>query len=176
MKYAYKVNLPSNFAEGVHVGEFAGVYSGIFKTYETDNTAKNILLLPKCLQDKKVSFYMAKVDFDGDVKEGPPHTHFKDSCLINFYLKTNGEETFFYEGEQVDAAPEINDSTPYHRVLSLNHLQKVESFVAQNNEAWLLKTNQPHSLSSTTKSGTREMLQVYFDESTYEEIVSLLES
>lgn len=176
MKYAHKINFFFDLSKDIQIGEKAGEYSKIFNTYNVNNFVDMVSILPQDLQSKKVSFYFARVNFDGEIKEGPPHTHLKDSCLINVYLKTNGEETFFYEGEEVDASSETNDSTAYHRVLSLDYLQKAESFIAQDNEAWLLKTSQPHSLASTTKSGTREILQIYFDEDSYDEIVSLLES
>jgi hypothetical protein len=172
MKYARKVDLSLDFATKIRIGNWVARFSRIFNSFNVNNIDEMTALLPQSLQNKKVSFYMSRVNFNGEVKEGPPHIHLLDSCVINFYLKTNGEETIFYEGKEV----EVNDSTAYHRVLSLNHLQKAESFVAKDNEAWLLKTNQPHALVSKEKKGTRKMLQIYFDGADYDEIVRLLES
>ena len=100
MKYACKVNLPNEAYKFACAGNLVTTYGELFCIHETDNHKDIVSFLPKSLQSKKMGIYVTKVDLNKGHKELKPHKHSKEDCVLNFYLKTNGEETIFYEGEE----------------------------------------------------------------------------
>lgn len=76
-----------------------------------------------------------------------PHVHIKDKCVINFYLKTNGETTYFWDGEAVPDNTLSTDNGNGYWALDMNCLSVAESFTAASGDVWLLNTHAPHSVS-----------------------------
>jgi hypothetical protein len=173
MKYACKIELP-NFAESfISAGPKLATYVDIFDIHKAVNREKVVEFFPKELADKKTTIHMVNVNFDRGLDEVAIHKHVKEKCVINIYFKTNNEETIFYQGQEVELVPDAGKRS-FFKKLSPNSLQKAESFVAHDNECWLLNTTQPHSVYSNQKTGTRTFLQIYFFEDTYEEIAEIL--
>ena len=173
MKYACKIDLPNNAKEVVFAGAKLATYVDIFDIHKAINRNKVFSCLPEILRDKKITIHMANVIFNETFGEVWAHTHIKEKCVLNIYFKTNGEETVFYEGDEVEMIPSTGKSS-FYKKLSMDTLYRAESFIAKDDECWLLKTNQPHSVISNKKTGVRSFLQIYFYENEYDEIVSLL--
>lgn len=179
MKYAHKIDLSDDLKSAISIGAKVATYGGMFDLYKTVNREKILSYFPEAIKNKKIRFYVVNIDFNKGPQKIKVHKHLKEKCVLNIYLQTNGEETTFYEGEEVYLAPEEEDessgSTRMFQNLVLGKLHKVESFVAKTNESWLLKTGQPHSVTYSKKTGVRKMLQIYFLEDEYDEIVELFE-
>ena len=89
------------------------------------------------------------------------HVHTIEQCVINFYYKTNGKETVFYEGEQERIPSEFNDDNGYYQV-NESKLTPVERFVAGDNDIWLLNSRQPHAvLEDPARTRERYLIQMY---------------
>ena len=177
MKYACKVDLPNAAKETIFAGAKMATYVDVFDIHKAVNRNEVFAYLPAVLQNKKKGIHVVNMDFDRGVDELWTHKHLKEKCVLNIYFKTNDEETIFYEGEEIEMfdsnANTRSGSTRFFKKLLPDTLHKVESFVAKANECWLLKTSQPHSVLSNKKTGTRTLLQVYFFENTYEEVVEM---
>lgn len=119
--------------------------------------------LPKSLQGANIAISRTTIDlrnFENDIK---PHVHTHEKCVLNFYMKTNGEETSFYEGEIETDDDIVVDNYNLYRMVKTDKLEKVESFNAKDAEAWVLSTIQPHQVSVNVEQDyVRDMIQIYF--------------
>lgn len=89
------------------------------------------------------------------------HVHTVEQCVINFYYKTNGKKTIFYEGEQERIPSEFNDDNGYYQVNEAK-LTPVESFIAEDNDIWLLNSRQPHAvIEDPSRMRERYLIQMY---------------
>jgi hypothetical protein len=89
-----------------------------------------------------------------------PHVHTKEECTINFYYKTNGETTVFYDGECiVDDAAATDNGNSYHMVKP-DLLTKALTYVASDGDVWLLNTKKPHAVIGDNQA-PRHILQVH---------------
>jgi hypothetical protein len=88
------------------------------------------------------------------IRETYPHRHKIEKCVINFYIEVNGEETEIFEGENVVDNRWLNTDNLNYEMLYIDKLTKVESYIAKENEAWLLDTIQPHSVANKDLSIT----------------------
>ena len=104
-----------------------------------------------------------------------PHVHTREMCVINFYQKTAGEVTAFYEGGiEVDDSWTLDNGNGYYLVKP-SSITKTEEFIATDNSVWLLNTRQPHSVEepNDARSGNekykpireekRILIQAFFD-------------
>jgi hypothetical protein len=170
MKYACKVDLPNAAKETIFAGAKMATYLSNFFMHKAINRDHIISCLPKKLQQQKLGVHVTNIIFDENHDNVWVHKHVKDKCVLNIYLKAGGEETIFYEGDEVEVPSEHGGSRLF-KLLSFDTLRKAESFVAKENECWVLKTSQHHSVLSSSKDVTRTLLQVYFFEDEYENII-----
>lgn len=106
-----------------------------------------------------------------------PHIHIKDKCVINFYLKTNGETTFFWDGEAVPDNSLSTDNGNGYWALTADKLHVTESFTANSGDVWLLNTHAPHSVSFNDmdyepKSADRRLVVQAFFSAPFDEVAS----
>jgi len=74
------------------------------------------------------------------------HIHTTEKAVINFYQKTNGEVTKFFEGPiEADDRWSTDNGNGYLNV-QMECLKEVESLVAQEGDVWVLDARQPHSV------------------------------
>ena len=91
------------------------------------------------------------------------HVHTVEQCVINFYHNTNGKRTVFFEGEQERIPSEFNDDNGYYQVNEAK-LTPIESFIAEDNDVWLLNSRQPHSvLEDPNCVRERYLIQMYLN-------------
>lgn len=98
------------------------------------------------------------------------HAHKFDRSVINFYIKTNNEETIFYKEKKgysfLDIVNENNDewidnNDVYYEIIE-QKVYEEEKFIARDNDCWLLDTTIPHAVKLTTSDNTvRTVLQIY---------------
>ena len=95
-----------------------------------------------------------------------PHT---DSWLtsINFYLEASNDETCFWEENIVTDT--IGKSTPI--AYNINNLHKVGSFVAGQNECYLLNVHKIHSVNMSTVGSKRSILRLGWKSHSFDEIL-----
>jgi hypothetical protein len=91
----------------------------------------------------------------GDV---PPHLD-TPKCKINYYIEVNNEVTFFYKWKDESFV----DNTVF-KVFPKEHLDIVDSFVAQQGDCYFLNTHVPHSVKVSPETNPRLVLCVMFDE------------
>ena len=183
MKYAHKIDFPNSAKEKIFVGAKMATYSDVFDFHKAMNRNEILSYLPEDLKNKSFGVHIANMNFDRGINELWAHKHLRDKCVLNIYFQTNDEETIFYEGDEVELLPKEGEpdfdtrsgSTKFSKKLSMDTLSRVESFIAKENECWLLKTTQPHSVLSHRNGGNRIVLQVYFHETEYEEVGEILE-
>lgn len=139
---------------GKHVWLIGDVNARIVRTrLSKRETAATLSTLPVNL--RKFCLGISK----SSIRAFGPHVHTKEECTINFYYKTNGETTVFYDGDCIiddDAATDNGNS--YHMVKS-DSLTKVLTYVAADGEVWLLNTKKPHSVFGGVSP--RRILQVH---------------
>lgn len=127
--------------------------------------------LPKSLQTANIAISRTTIDlthFENDIK---PHVHTMEKCVLNYYIKTNGEETSFYEGDLETDDKAVIDNYNLYRMIKTDGLTKVESFKASDNDAWLLTTIQPHQVAASIEQDyIRDMIQVYFLDLSFAEV------
>lgn len=117
-------------------------------------TAATLLELPESLRSFCLGISKSSIHSFG------PHVHTKEECTINFYYKTNGETTIFYDGDcviDIDAATDNGNS--YHMVKP-DALTEVTTYVATDGDVWLLNTKKPHAVIGND-SLPRYILQVH---------------
>ena len=97
--------------------------------------------LPAELQDKVLGATFSEITVIA------PHVHLLEKCVINVYIKVNGETTYFWDGEQIRDDTLTSDNGNGYLALQMDKLTKTESFTAVDGDAWILNTEIPHSVS-----------------------------
>jgi len=138
-------------------------------------TKRNLVKIRKCLPESlKLHFINAYVS---EISLLAPHIHIEDKSVINFYLNTNGETTYFWNGEIVADDSLSADNGKGYWVLDPSKLTVSESFIAKSGDVWLLDTSKPHSVTfedfnyDPSTNDRRLVVQVFFD-ATFEEVSS----
>jgi hypothetical protein len=89
-----------------------------------------------------------------------PHVHTHERCVINFYYRTNGEITVFYDGDYAqDSVAAIDKSDDYYMVKPAG-LREVLTYTAVDGDVWLLNTQKAHAVIGE-KTNPRQVLQAY---------------
>jgi len=164
MSYAARLQLTCTapidfFADTEHLGSHGRVradgLSVVSRKRLTKQETANILrMLPAglrkhCLGVSKNNIYSLG-----------PHVHTEEHCTINFYYKTNGETTIFYDGNYVpDDATALDRGHNYYMVKP-EFLSPVLSYTANDGDVWLLNTRKAHAVVGND-SLPRHVLQVY---------------
>jgi len=76
----------------------------------------------------------------------PPHTDTGILVTINFYLETSNCITQFYKFKGEPKKYQIENQKEGF-IFDENDLEKSGSFIAEQNDAWVLDVSQPHSVS-----------------------------
>jgi hypothetical protein len=106
-----------------------------------------------------------------------PHTDSNIKVTINFYLDTNNCKTTFYSFNKDRVVEDRLSSQTNGRIYMMGDLLPEKSFIAKDNEVWILDVTKPHSviaLDSTIRDRTAFCLQSEIV--SYEDTLSLLSS
>lgn len=178
MKYAKHINLTVDFPHlnkstivlGRHGKGLTDFPEGVIRKYIPNKQVDLIKSsLPEALQSSVIG-----VNYS-DIRLLAPHIHMVEQAVINFYQHTNGEMTTFYEGEiERDDRWSTDNGNGYLNVV-MEKIHPVESFIAKDNDVWILDTRQPHSVTIIDDERTdmhqfepkgdnhRKIVQVYLD-------------
>jgi hypothetical protein len=177
MKYAKRIAstiaIPDSFRASVVLGEH-----GMTEIYPKGRVIRKYL--PKKYADRiqaslplTVQPYFLGANFS-EIRLLAPHIHLKEQCVINHYIKTNGEVTKFYEGEFVrDDSYSLDNGNGYLNI-DISKVHEVEEFIAGDGDTWVLCTEQPHSVSyvdarqgiqkyEPVNDSCRSIIQIYVD-------------
>lgn len=173
LRYVHK----SKVVLGEHARSSDGAKPVLTRYYIPDRQRD---LVKQALPDalKETNFFVCRTsinlgNFENDLK---PHVHTDELCVLNVYLKTSGEETIFFDGViEPDDEIAVDNGNLYYMVKT-DKLTKAESFHANTGDAWLLCTRQPHQVTCATKqSDVRDILQIYFMDLPFDEVVKHFE-
>jgi len=111
-----------------------------------------------------------------------PHFHTLEASVINFYQRTNGENTIFYEGD-IEIVDDISSDHGHDfKNINIDKIYPVEFFTAQAGDIWVLDTTQPHSVSLDNTgskdfyelvSEGRDIIQIYLT-APYKDVIEQL--
>ena len=90
-----------------------------------------------------------------------PHVDHGPICCINYHIESCEAKTDFYS---------INGKTKNKAVFTHDELTLEDSFIAKDNEAWLLDISKPHSVYSS-KTGIRKSITWQWLNHSFREIV-----
>jgi hypothetical protein len=76
-----------------------------------------------------------------------PHIDHNISACANYYVETNGSTTYFYN-KKPEATGFIYPGRDVANIFSLDDVDKVDEFVAQPNDMYLLNVSKIHSVDS----------------------------
>lgn len=130
--------------------------AAIASTFEVSDEIKSEVLskIPTELLNIEVPhiWYLEVTGSEDDSTMIPPHVDSFRICTINYYIKTNGESTHYYNYE-----PGV--------------VKEIESFCSKDNECWILDTTIPHSV-KLIPGKTRSILGASFLNTPYEKVIS----
>jgi hypothetical protein len=125
----------------------------------TDDVEKSILRqLPEALLAREVPgvYYMRMPKPCAESKALPPHVDRGRRAAINIYTKCGGETTQFFEADE-----------------GAKELRLVESFVANEGEAWLMDVSKPHAVLMAS-AFERCGVSLSFRKARFEELAKIL--
>jgi len=142
---------------------------GVIRDYVgKENTNKILDLLPAAIREKCIGVTKSSIS------SLPPHIHTIEQCVINFYHKTNCEETFFYDGDYNIISDDVEDSGNGYYLIDESNIHEVGSFNAVSGDVWLLNTRKSHSvIDKNDLDSSRLIIQVFLN-IPYSEAYSLL--
>jgi hypothetical protein len=135
---------------------FTSVPNSVYETKQEDAEFV-ISQLPKKLLDievPKVCVLNIQATHDKNVMLAP-HIDGDRVTTINFYRQTNGERTCFYK---YNAGGSIDE---------------IDSFVAQDGDAWVLAVNTPHAV-ELVSGKTRRVLSISFIHTPFDRVMEAL--
>jgi len=93
-------------------------------------------------------FHVSEMKIDCAV---PPHTDTEIVTTINFYIQTEGCRTVFFNKKVADPKTFKLEQQTNGRIFYPEDLEEVSSFVAKDNEVWVLDVTQIHSVEGEFK-------------------------
>lgn len=143
---------------------------------------RNIVDTFKSCLPKAITPYISGVTMT-EITLLAPHVHTREMCVINFYQKTNGEVTTFYDGTIVADDDWTQDNGNGYYLCRQDLLTPSGCFVAEEGSVYLLNTRAPHSVEEANdtrvgndkykprKTDKRIIVQAFFD-LTFDEVVN----
>lgn len=129
--------------------------------------------LPATLRKRDNTYVWTRIDVPSTVSEIHAHKHEYGTCMLNYYLSTNGETTKFFEGTPIrDDSVAVDNNNVYY-MANMIDLVEADSFTAQNNEAWAFSLVPCHGVyTSTAQQHPRDLIQIIFNGVSFEEVVA----
>lgn len=103
----------------------------------------------------------------------PPHTDTEILTSINFYIQTEGCRTVFFEKQVDDPKTFKLEQQTNGRIFYPEDLKEVASFIAKDNEIWLLDVTQIHSVEGNVN--LRKAITLGTFKHKYNEVIKMLE-
>jgi hypothetical protein len=137
------------------------IFKGI--TYHAIDNSNNHLLdiIPNTFKNSFSIFYLT---INCPIR---PHIDHGPKTSINFYLESNNYKTTFYSF--------IDESKPKKIPLDTNNLTEVDSFIANDNEVWILNISKPHSVLPINKKSSERTAICLQTKLEYNTVLKILE-
>jgi uncharacterized protein YkuJ len=103
----------------------------------------------------------------------PPHVDSGIKTTLNFYLKTDSCETVFYTIKENAKSFKLENQTNGDSY-TYDDLNRVSSFVARDNEVWLLDVTTPHSVETVQTDIYRHAIVAQTDVYTFDQVKEIL--
>ena len=103
----------------------------------------------------------------------PPHTDSDIKTSLNFYIKTDNCETVFYKPKENVTSFKLDHQTDGNTYF-YDDIEKVASFVAHDNEVWLLDVTVPHSVETIETDIYRHALVLQTNVYTFDQVKEIL--
>jgi hypothetical protein len=87
----------------------------------------------------------------------PPHTDSNIKVSINFYIQTNNCKTSFYKFKNSNYTVKKLDNQTNGGIFDLEDLNEVDSFIAKDNEAYVLDVTHPHSVTNLSNTNNNRI-------------------
>lgn len=143
---------------GAHVLKKSDSSVGVKRNYLSEKDANRIKsILPVSILEACIGITKSLIS------DLPPHVHTQELCVINFYKRTQKQQTVFYDGVIKKDDTLFSDAGNSYIPLDKNLLSVVEGFVAEDNDVWVLDTRQPHAVICNSGDEKREVIQVFLD-------------
>jgi hypothetical protein len=151
---------------GVNVdGDLKGID---YKKIWSPDSEKIYGILPRRVWD---DFHLTVMSINSPI---PPHTDTEIVTTINFYIDTDGCETVFYDSKtDTPRSYQIENQTDGYIFLK-EDLTPIASFVAQDNEIWVLDVKKIHSVESDKTDIKRKAVTLGTHIHDYEAVVAML--
>lgn len=162
----YKKTLNVRYGKEDENGYFKGI-----SYYNVEKDIEDVLLniVPEMYRD---TFKVLLMIINRD--EIPPHIDSNALVVINLYLKTCGAtKTTFYTEKKFDTEyTKIENQTDGY-MLDDKNLDEIYSFVAKEDEAWVLDVKKPHSVKCETKNEIRIAFTLLSFTQSYEDTLKI---
>lgn len=146
-----------------------GVFKGLHYHFaDIENADELMAVIP---EKHRKDFCLSIVEINTNV---PPHTDSGIKAAINFYIQTDGCSTRFFKPK--NTAPRTHRIEHQHDggfIFDEADLDEVGSFVAQDDEAWLIDVTKPHAVNP---GGLRIAAQIATNSYDFNQVLSMLEA
>ena len=130
-------------------GDVALSYEGIISYFYVEGLKTDLLhVVPSKYKD---AFSVSEMKITDAV---PPHTDSNVKAVINFYLKPSNYRTVFFSGES--PSYQVSNQTN-GRVFYRKNLVELDSFVAQEGDAFCLNVEKPHAVDALDDTPTERI-------------------
>ena len=153
-------NIPFNFYSPNTEG---GLY---YYNVSIDLENKIKMMLPVPLRNE-AAISLCKI-----LKDVNPHKDHDSKCKINFYIHAGNARTIFFNDPGVPGYSFHGNEKENIYSVRDHKLKKISSFIAHDNEAYLLDTSKIHMVLMPSES-SRLIVSVSFD-TQYEDVLSIL--
>jgi hypothetical protein len=146
-----------------------GVFYGI--SYDLIPFASNLKLFKVIPEEYRNKFALLSMEINGHVK---PHTDNGILTTINFYINAQNAITKFYKFKSDNITTLSLENQNDKGAFELDKLEEYGSFMAKDDEAFILDVTNPHAV-ICTRLETRRALVLQTDQFSYDEVCKMLE-
>lgn len=104
-----------------------------------------------------------------------PHTDSDILCTVNFYVEVTGEHTVFFSLNE-NAVGTISTNQTNGRSFAFKDVTKVDSFVAESGDIWILDVTKPHCVLPSKERVKRKAIVLSTNYFTYQEVLDMIEN
>lgn len=161
-----------NKLKGVKITSFGEHPFPILSYYSVKDYEYLKTFLPDNLKYLPFDQLMVAEIVDNKVGHLDPHIDHGVATVFNYYLEACDSLTHFYKlndgclGYYYEGRDTAN-------IFDFNQVVKIDSFIAKNNEAYILDVSKIHSVESV-KAGTRQFIQWQWNNMQFEQVCKLL--
>jgi hypothetical protein len=147
-------------------GQFKGLH---YSFADIANADELMAVIP---EQYRKDFCLSIVEINTNV---PAHTDSGIKAVINFYIKTDGCATRFFTPKADARTYQIENQHDGGRIYDEADLEEAGSFIAQDDDAWLLDVTMPHAVKPNSDQ-VRIAAQIATNSYNYNQVLNMLEA